>query len=108
VQSQLTYNRTYAFRLLPTLIEQARHHVNHHQDAIFSDSNIGGIGNIAGRTVLYSILEALERIAYSNDPLKLSLHEITYQPLISLFHMLGFTDSFPELKALRELTALRV
>jgi len=100
VHSELTHNRTYAFRLPPTMIEQSRHHVNYHQDAIFSDPEIGGIGNIAGRTMLRSILNSLSRIAYNGDPLQLFLQEVTYQPFISLFHMLEFTTDRPELKAL--------
>jgi lysosomal acid phosphatase len=45
VDTQLTHNRSYAFRLPPTFIEQSRDLVNFHEYKVFSDKNIGGIGN---------------------------------------------------------------
>jgi lysosomal acid phosphatase len=45
VHAELTHNRSYAHRLPPSMIEQSRSFVNWHQDKIFSDPEIGGIGN---------------------------------------------------------------
>ena len=45
MNSELTHNKTYAYRLPPTLIEQARHWVNYHETGVFSDKEINGIGN---------------------------------------------------------------
>jgi lysosomal acid phosphatase len=101
VHSQITHNQTYAFRLPPTMIEQSRHHVNYHQGSIFSDADIGGIGNIAGRTILRSILGSLSRIAYNGEPLQFFLTEAPYQPFISLFSMLEMDQEDPELRGLR-------
>lgn len=81
---QLTHNKTYAHRLPPTLIEQARHWANFHEQGVFSDSSISGIGNIAGRTILESIVHSLERIDYDADPLQFLVESTTYQPFISL------------------------
>ncbi|KAH0835528.1 histidine phosphatase superfamily [Lanmaoa asiatica] len=69
LNTQLIHNQTFAFRLPPTLIEQARGLVNYKEDAVFSDKDLGGIGN--------------------NDPLRILLIETSYQPFISLFHMLN-------------------
>jgi lysosomal acid phosphatase len=102
VHSQLTHNRTYAFRLPPTLAEQARHHVNVQQGAIFGSDEIGSIANIAGRTLLRSILNALSRVAYNGDPLQLHLTEAPYQPFISLMQMLELDNEDPTLRGLRE------
>jgi len=44
---QLTHNKTYAHRLPPTLIEQARYWANFHEEGVFSDTAINGIGNSA-------------------------------------------------------------
>lgn len=100
VNSQLTYNKTYAYRLPPTFIEQAHGYANYHENAIFSDKETGGIGNIAGRTILHPILHSLQRITFDEDPLRLLLLETSYQPFISLFHMLEMVNDHPQLAAI--------
>ena len=45
MNDQLMNNKTYAHRLLPTLIKQSCHWANFHKQGVFSDSTIGGIGN---------------------------------------------------------------
>jgi lysosomal acid phosphatase len=73
---------------------------NFHEDGVFSDKNVNGVGNIAGRTIMHTILTALERIAFNGDPLQFLLIETTYQPFISLFHQTGATDERSELKGI--------
>jgi hypothetical protein len=94
---QLTHNRTYAHRLPPTLIEQARYWANFHEQGVFTDTTIGGIGNIPGRTLLKSIISSLERIDYDGDPLQFLLESTTYQPFISLFKQTEMDLSDPTL-----------
>ncbi|KAK7030942.1 hypothetical protein VNI00_013889 [Paramarasmius palmivorus] len=86
MQTGLTYNKTYAHRLPPKMIEQARHWANFHENGVFSDEQPSGIGNIAGRTMLHTILTALERVAFNDDPLQFMLVETSYHPFISFFH----------------------
>ncbi|KAF7320587.1 hypothetical protein HMN09_00143100 [Mycena chlorophos] len=93
MSTQLTYNQTYAYRLPPGLIDQARGFADWHEDKIFSDDEAGGIGNIAGRTLMHTILSSFERIAFNNDPLKMVVLQTTYQPFISLFHEASLLDS---------------
>ncbi|KAJ6518482.1 histidine phosphatase superfamily [Mycena vulgaris] len=100
MNTQLTYNQTYAFRLPPTYIDQARALANFHEDGVFSDSQANGIGNIAGRTLLHTILTSLERIAFNNDPLQFMLVQTSYQPLISLFHLAELAKDHPELNSI--------
>lgn len=100
INSELIHNKTYAHRLPPTLIEQARHYANFHEDGVFSDKDINGVGNIAGRTLLHTIITALERIAFNGDPLQFLLIETTYQPFISFFHQTGITEEHPEFKGI--------
>ena len=45
MSTQLTHNMTFAHRLPPTFIEQARGWADFRENAIFSDENMGGIGN---------------------------------------------------------------
>ncbi|KAG6823770.1 hypothetical protein H0H93_003111, partial [Arthromyces matolae] len=100
MNTELIHNKTYAHRLPPTLLEQARGYANYHEDGVFSDKEITGIGNIAGRTLLNTIITSLERIAFNGDPLQFLLVQTTYQPFISLFHITGITDEHPELRGI--------
>jgi len=45
INTQLVHNKTYAYRLPPTIIEQARHWANYHEAGVFSDKDITGVGN---------------------------------------------------------------
>lgn len=96
INTQLIHNRTFAYRLPPTFIDQARHWANYHEHGVFSDADITGIGNIAGRTLLHTILASLERISFNGDPLQFMLVETTYQPFISFFQQTGVTTEHPE------------
>ncbi|KIP08705.1 hypothetical protein PHLGIDRAFT_29474 [Phlebiopsis gigantea 11061_1 CR5-6] len=100
MNAELVHNITYAHRLPPTFIEQARGWANFRENAIFSDEQMGGIGNIASRTVLESIIHALQRIAFNGDPLQFMLIATTYQPFISLFHQTEMVQRNPELAAI--------
>jgi lysosomal acid phosphatase len=97
MNSQYTHNKTYAHRLPPTFIEQARGLVNFHENGAFSDKELAGPGNIAGRTILHTIVHSLERVAFNGDPLQFQLIETTYQPFISIFHMTDIIKAHPYL-----------
>lgn len=45
MNTQLTYNKTYAYRLPPKLIETARGLADFHENGVFSDKESGGVGN---------------------------------------------------------------
>ncbi|KAJ7634429.1 histidine phosphatase superfamily [Roridomyces roridus] len=96
----LTYNQTYAYRLPPGYVNQARALANFHEDGVFSDAKANGIGNVAGRTLMHTILSSLERIGSNNDPLKLMVVQTSYHPFISLFHQTEIVEQNPELKAI--------
>ncbi|PCH35498.1 phosphoglycerate mutase-like protein [Wolfiporia cocos MD-104 SS10] len=106
MHTELIHNQTYAFRLPPTLVEQARGLANVRENLVFSDADMNGIGNIAGRTMLASVLDALQRIAFNGDPLQFMLIETTYQPFISLFHMTGAIETHPELAAIPDFASV--
>ena len=59
---------------------------------------------VAGRTILHSILDSLERIAFNGDPLQFLLIETSYHPFISLFHLLELVKANPELASIRKFT----
>lgn len=45
VNSELEHNKTYAYRLPPTFIEQAQGFVDFHEYGVFHSKEMGGIGN---------------------------------------------------------------
>ena len=45
MNTELVHNKTYAHRLPPTLIDQARGLADFHENGVFSDKAINGIGN---------------------------------------------------------------
>ncbi|KAJ7122360.1 histidine phosphatase superfamily [Mycena epipterygia] len=100
MNTQLIYNQTYAFRLPPKYVDQARALADFHEDGVFSDTEANGIGNIAGRTVLGTILSSFELIASNDDPLQLMVVQTSYQPFISLFHLTDIVKENPELQAI--------
>lgn len=53
LNTQLIHNQSFAFRLPPTLIEQARGFVDLKEDAVFSDKDVGGIGNSTSFALLH-------------------------------------------------------
>ncbi|KAI0685017.1 histidine phosphatase superfamily [Cytidiella melzeri] len=94
---QSIHNKTFADRLPPTFLAQARDLANYHEYGVFSDPSLEGIGNIAGRTILPSIITAMQRIVNASDPLLFHYSAIAYKPFLSLFNMTGViaTDQLP-------------
>ncbi|KAG0704793.1 histidine phosphatase superfamily [Suillus ampliporus] len=91
------HNATFAQALPLTYLAQAQALANWHEYNVFSDRAIGGIGNIAGLTLLPSILNGFADIANTTNPLKLSITAIAYKPFLSLFNMTGVTSANPSL-----------
>jgi len=117
------HNETYAYRLPPTFLEQTHALVDFHERGLFTDDAADGIGNstslyeqrkyyyhvfnwffylVAGRSVLPSIIKALERISVAKDPLSLFVQEMSYKPFISLFNITGLDERYPEISGLRK------
>ncbi|KAL4070021.1 histidine phosphatase superfamily [Scleroderma yunnanense] len=91
------YNATFAENLPPTFLAQARALANWHEYNVFTDATPSGIGNIAGQTMIPSILEAFDTIINPNNPIKLYITAISYKPFLSLFNMTGVAAANPEL-----------
>jgi len=90
---QSIHNSTFAQILPPTFLEQARDLANYHEYGVFTDPQFNGIGNIAGRTMIPSILTAIQRISNTSDTLKLHYSAISYKPFLSLFNMTGVVET---------------
>lgn len=56
INSELEHNKTYAYRLPPTYKEQAQGLVNFHEHGVFTDSDMGGIGNSMSNHLCLKIL----------------------------------------------------
>ncbi|KAJ7866450.1 phosphoglycerate mutase-like protein [Mycena olivaceomarginata] len=100
VNVEMIHNKTFLDALPPTFGAQAYALANYHENGVFTDSAIDGIGNVAIRTILPSIFSSLTRIANQNDPLKLALNEISYKPFISLFNVTQAAVSDPEIRGI--------
>ncbi|KAJ7230858.1 phosphoglycerate mutase-like protein [Mycena haematopus] len=100
VNVQMIHNKTFFDALPPTFGAQAYALANFHENGVFTDSKIGGIGNVAIRTILPSIFSSLTRIANQSDPLKLALNEISYKPFISLFNVTEAAEQDPEIRGI--------
>jgi hypothetical protein len=94
------HNATFSKNTPPDTLAQARALANWHEYRVFSDASISGIGNIAGRTVLPSVLSGLKDIANATNPVKLVINEIAYKPFLSIFNMTGVANTYPELAAI--------
>ncbi|KXN85223.1 Lysosomal acid phosphatase [Leucoagaricus sp. SymC.cos] len=79
----------FASRLPPSTLARAQDLANFHEHGVFTSPWLDGIGNIAGRTILPSILGGLADIADPSNNLKILFQGLSYKPLISLFNMTG-------------------
>lgn len=75
---------------------QARSWANWHEYTSFSDPSPTSIGNVAGRTILPVIIDALNDIRNSSDPMLFRGLGISYKPFISLFNMTQVAQTYPE------------
>jgi hypothetical protein len=97
VNVQNIHNADFARALPPTYLEQSRDLANWHEYNIFTSPRLDGIGNIAGRTIMPTILNNLARIQNASDPLKFVYQATAYKPLLSLFNMTAVAAQHPEL-----------
>lgn len=81
------HNETFAKLVTPQQMEQARDLANYHEYALFTDSTKGGIGNIAGQTILPLILDSLQSFANGTSREKILALGTAYKPFLSLFNM---------------------
>ncbi|KAF8630878.1 hypothetical protein AX17_005236 [Amanita inopinata Kibby_2008] len=94
---QSTYDKTFHNNLPAGYLEKARDLANWHEYATFTSANLAGIGNIAGRTVLPSILNGFASIVNPGDPVRLVYLALSYKPFLSLFNMTGVIEQNPQL-----------
>ncbi|KAG6832022.1 hypothetical protein H0H92_006058 [Tricholoma furcatifolium] len=97
-----TYNAAFAEALPPGYLEIARYLANWHEYNVFSDPKLNGIGNIAGQTIIPSIINGFNDILDDTNPIKFVYHAISYKPFISLFNMTQVTTVNPELAGIGE------
>ncbi|KAA1473804.1 phosphoglycerate mutase-like protein [Dentipellis sp. KUC8613] len=99
------HNANFSKTLPPTFLAQARDLANWHEYNTFTSPQLSGIENIAGRTVLPSMITGIQRIANGSDPLAFVLEAISYKPFLSLFNMTGATEANPDLANIVEYAA---
>jgi len=84
---QSLHNATFLKELPSGYLAQATDLANWHEWLLFTDPAKGGIGNIAGYTIIPSMISGLQAIANASNPLKIHYSAISYKPFISLFNM---------------------
>jgi prostatic aicd phosphatase len=94
---QFIHDANYSKSLPPAILQQARDLANWHEYNVFSSLDLGGIGNVAGRTIIPSIINAISQISNSSQPVKLFAEAISYKPFLSLFNMTDAVKANPEL-----------
>jgi hypothetical protein len=94
---QHIHNSSFARSLPDGDLAQVRALANWHEYNLFSDPKIDGIGNIAGRTILPSILSGFRDIANSTLKTKMVMNVASYKPFMSLFNMTGVAAKNQEL-----------
>ncbi|KAG6909270.1 hypothetical protein DXG01_001332 [Tephrocybe rancida] len=84
---QSIHNADFAKALPAGYLETARYLADFHEYRVFSDPQLSGIRNIAGQTIIPSIISGFQSILSETDPVKFVYHAISYKPFISLFNM---------------------
>ncbi|GAA5959601.1 hypothetical protein JCM21900_002951 [Sporobolomyces salmonicolor] len=84
------HNATYAAELNATGAGTLAHVsdlASYHEYGLFTDSSLGGLGNIAGRTLFNRIIGSLETFTESDNEVKIAHYHMAYKPFLSLFNM---------------------
>ncbi|KAG9307974.1 phosphoglycerate mutase-like protein [Chiua virens] len=94
---QYIHNATF-FRSFPeTLVQQARHFANIHEQRVFTDTAQNAVGQIPIRTIWPWIFWSLGNMTLPNNQVKLALTEVDYKPFISLFNVTNATVTNPDI-----------
>ncbi|KAF9238933.1 phosphoglycerate mutase-like protein [Melanogaster broomeanus] len=99
---QYTHNETFYKSFPATLMQQARHFANLHEQAIFTDSTQNAVGQIAIRTLWPEIFWSLGNMTAPSNKVKLALTEVDYKPFISMFNVTNATVTNPEISGIAD------
>ncbi|KAG6326066.1 hypothetical protein ID866_13023 [Astraeus odoratus] len=94
---QYIHNKTFYDNFPETLLEQARHFANLHEQNVFTDSALNSIGQIAIRTLWPELFWSLGNMTLPNNKVKLALTEVDYKPFISMFNVTNATITDPDI-----------
>lgn len=99
---QYTHNKTFYNNFPKTLLDQARYFANQHEQNVFTDSVINGVGQIAIRTLWPEMLWSLGNMTLPNNKVKIALTEVDYKPFISLFNVTNATVTNPNISGIAD------
>jgi hypothetical protein len=97
---QYIHNATFYNSFPETLLEQARHFANIHEQNVFTDTVQNAVGEIAIRTLWPEIFWSLGNMTLPNNKVKLALTAVDYKPFISLFNVTNATVTNPEISGI--------
>lgn len=99
------HNADFKKQLPEGYLEKARDLANWHEYNVFSGPTPDHIRNIAGQTIIPSILEGFKSITDSKDPVKFVYEAISYKPFISLFNITKAAEINPQLAGIVDYAA---
>ncbi|KAI6096174.1 phosphoglycerate mutase-like protein [Pisolithus croceorrhizus] len=102
INVQYTHNKTFYENFPVTLLEQARYFANQHEQNVFTDSVINGVGQIAIRTLWPEMLWSLGNMTLPSNKVKIALTEVDYKPFISLFNVTNATVTNPNISGIAD------
>jgi hypothetical protein len=94
---QYTHNQTFYKSFPATLMQQARHFANLHEQVVFTDSTQNAVGQIGIRTLWPEIFWSLGNMTTPSNKVKLAITEVDYKPFISMFNVTNATVTNPEI-----------
>ncbi|KIK82243.1 hypothetical protein PAXRUDRAFT_14829 [Paxillus rubicundulus Ve08.2h10] len=97
---QYTHNETFYKSFPETLMQQARHFANIHEQNVFTDSVQNGV--VAIRTLWPEIFWSLGNMTLPSNKVKLAVQEVDYKPIISLFNVTNATVTNPEISGIAD------
>ncbi|KAH7912875.1 histidine phosphatase superfamily [Hygrophoropsis aurantiaca] len=97
INVQYVHNQTFYHEIPPNYPRMAFGYASFHEDGVFTDANLNGIGNVAARTLLPVLFADITNIIDETTDLKVSLTGMSYKPFISLFKALQATMNGAEI-----------
>jgi hypothetical protein len=82
------HNDTLSPEIAPYLNE-SRYYANWRESRAFGNADPSNVANIAGQSILPLLIDGVQQISNTTNPLKFQYLAISYKPFISLFNMMG-------------------
>lgn len=95
MQVNYVHNATYKALVdnSPGTFARVRDLANYHEQRLFTSSNLNSIGQVAGKTLLPRMVEAMKDIASGGSGVRIGHFQLAYKPFLSIFNMTNLAAS---------------